>query len=180
MTAERATAEIGAPQAALTHDHEPAVKHQTLTGKDVEEIETVVLHASTIDAALAEAGLQPAAVVGEVKEEKAKETNGGALVTTAGPDPLRPAVASMSAQVLGTRTATVLLTGAALQTTAEVSAQTVPTVRTLNREVPVATKDRDPGTTIAAMVALRAEVAQQLSLLATETLLARTLKTALV
>ena len=71
VTAERATAEIGAPQVALTLDHEAAVSPLTLTGKDVEEIETVVPLVSTIDAAPAEAGLQPAAVAGEeVKEGK--------------------------------------------------------------------------------------------------------------
>ena len=72
-----------------------------------------------------------------------------------------------------------VVTGVALLTIAEAYAQTVPTVRTLNLRVLVATEDQDPGTMIAVMVALRAEVAQPLSLPETETL-ARTLRTVLV
>ena len=180
VTAERATAGIAAPQVALTRDHEPAVRLLTLTEKDAEETEiTVVALVNTIDVALAEAILQPVAVAREVKE-KAKEMIGEPLVMTAGPDLLQPAVTRTSAQVLGTGTATVVVTGAALQTIAD-HAQTVPTVQTLNLEVLVAIEDQDPGTTIAVMVALRAEVAQLLSLQKTETLLARgTLRTAVV
>ena len=94
VTAEKATAEIAVPQVALTLDHEAAVRLLTLTEKDAEETEiAVVTLVSTIDAALAEAFLHPAAVKKEVKEEEVKEMIGEPLAMTAGPDPLRYAVA---------------------------------------------------------------------------------------
>ena len=175
-TAEKATAEIAVPQVALTLDHEAAVRLLTLTEKDAEETETdVAALVSTIDAATAEAILQTvaAAVAREVKE-----TIEEPLVMTAGQDHLRLAVARTLAQVLGTRSATVV-TGVVLQTIAGVIALTVPSVTTLNLEVLVATEDQDPGTMTAVMVAHRAEVAQVLSLHVTETM-AKTLRTAVV
>ena len=183
VTAEKATAGIAAPQAALTPDHEAAVRLLTLTEKDAEETEIdVVALVDTIDAATAEAILQTvavvAAVVGVVKEEKAKERIGEPLVMTADQDHLRLAVARTLAQVLGTRTATVV-TGVALLTIVEVIALTVPTVTTLIQEVLVAIEGQDPGTMTAVMVAHRAVVAQKLSLHVTETMV-KTLRTMMV
>ena len=183
VTAEKATAGIAAPQVALTPDHEAAVRLLTLTEKDAEETEIdVVALVDTIDAATAEAILQTvavvAAVVGVVKEEKVKERIGEPLVMTAGQDHLRLAVARTLAQVLGTRTATVV-TGVALLTIVEVIALTVPTVTTLIQEVLVAIEGQDPGTMTAVMVAHRAVVAQKLSLHVTETMV-KTLRTMMV
>ena len=176
VTAEKATAEIAVPQVALTLDHEAAVRLLTLTEKDAEETETdVAALVSTIDAATAEAILQ---TVAAVVAREVKETIEEPLVMTAGQDHLRLAVARTLAQVLGTRSATVV-TGVVLQTIAGVIALTVRSVTTLNLEVLVATEDQDPGTMTAKMVAHRAEVAKVLSLHVTETM-AKTLRTAVV
>ena len=176
VTAEKATAEIAVPQVALTLDHEAAVRLLTLTEKDAEETETdVAALVSTIDAATAEAILQ---TVAAVVAREVKETIEEPLVMTAGQDHLKLAVARTLAQVLGTRSATVV-TGVVLQTIAGVIALTVRSVTTLNLEVLVATEDQDLGTMTAVMVAHRAEVAQVLSLHVTETM-AKTLRTAVV
>ena len=183
VTAERATAAIAAPQVALTLDHEAVVRLLTLTEKDAEETEIdAVALVSITDVATAEAILQTVAEaeaeVRVLKEVKAKEMIGEPLVMTAGQDHLRHAVARTLAQVLGTRTATVV-TGVALLTIVEVIALTVPTVTTLNQEVLVAIEGQDPGTMTAVMVAHRAEVAQKLSLHVTETMV-KTLRTMMV
>ena len=180
VTAEKATAEIAVPQvAALTLDHEAAVRLLTLTEKDAEETETdVAALVNTIDAATAEAILQ---TVAAVVAREVKETIEEPLVMTAGQDHLRLAVARTLAQVLGTkwtRSATVV-TGVVLQTIARVIALTVPSVITLNLGVLVAIEDQDLGTMTAVMVDHRAEVAQVLSLHITETM-AKTLRTAVV
>ena len=176
VTAEKATAGIAVPQVALTLDHEAVVRLLTLTEKDAEETETdVAALVNTIDAATAEATLQ---TVAAVVTKEAKEMIGNPLVMTAGQDHLRLVVARTLAQVLGTRSATVV-TGVVLQTIAGVIALTVPSVTTLNLGVLVAIEDQDLGTMTAVMVDHRAEVAQVLSLHITETM-AKTLRTAVV